>query len=251
MLGWLLGFAVLDVYVNVVPRVAGVAVPVWLAYVCGFFLLAFLLCRYGLALSAASFGLARPRGWLRWLGLGFAVGFGIWALKNGVFHAMGKFELAGWRDASFAVPMLAQALLGMFFASAINDLMIRGYGLAFCQRFGLMRWFIPLTAIVYALDDGWNEGLDPANVVFSVVLGACLAYTVLRTGTLWMSIGIHWGANMFYRFMAGFDGNGVPRLHHVVEATRFDYAAIAVTALMLPLLVVLLRRERVPLSSVS
>ena len=241
MLAWLPGFALLALYVNGVPRLVGLAVPVWLAYVAGFFLLVFLLCRYGLRLTRAALGLHRPAGWMRWLWIGFAIGLGVWALKYAVYFAMGKFELAGWRDAASVLPMLAQAMLGMLFASAINDVMIRGYGLAFCRRFELMRWYVPLTAVVYALDDAWNAGLDPANLLFSLVLGACLAWTVLRTGTLWMSIGIHWGGNMAYRFMAGFDGQGVPRLEQVIDGARFDYVGIAITALILPLAALALR----------
>src|SRR5690348_10802216 len=234
--GWLLGFAVLDLYANLVPRLVGMAVPVWLAYVGGFFLLLFLVCRYGLGLDRSEpLGLARPAGWARWLWTGFAIGFGIWALKNAVFHAMGKFELAGWRDAAFALPLMGKALFGMFLASAINDLMIRGYGLAFCRRFGLMRWYVPLAVVAYALDDAWNEGFDLGNLVFSALLGLSLAWTVYRTGMLWMSIGIHWGGNVCYRFMAGFDGHGVPRLQHVVEGARYEYTGMAVTALMFPL----------------
>ncbi|MCX7512149.1 CPBP family intramembrane glutamic endopeptidase [Frateuria hangzhouensis] len=242
LLPWLLGFVVLDLYANLVPRLVGVAVPVWLAYVGGFFVLAFLICRYGLGITrSASLGLARPAGWGRWLGAGFAIGFGIWALKNGVFWAMGKFELVGWRDAGFALPLLGKALFGMFFAAAINDLMIRGYGLAFCRRFELMRWYVLLTVVVYALDDSWNEGIDAGNLVFSAILGLSLAWTVLRTGTLWMAIGIHWGGNVCYRLMSGFDGQGVPRLQHVLDGTRFEYAALAVTALMFPLVAWVLR----------
>jgi hypothetical protein len=231
---WAFGFLLLDLYVNLVPRWVGLAVPVWLAWVAGFFVLAFVVCRYGLGLSAASLGLHRPRGWLRLLAVGFGVGLGVWMLKYAVYLAMDKFELAGWRDAGDVLPMLAQALLAMFFASAINDILIRGYGLACCRRFGLLRWYVPLTALVYALDDAWNAGLDPANLVFSLVLGACLAWTVLRTGTLWMSIGIHWGGNMAFRCLAGFDGNGVPLLSNVREGAAFDYAGIAITALILP-----------------
>lgn len=238
ILAWLLGFAALDLYANVVPRLVGLAVPVWLAYVCGFFVLVFLVCRYGLGLDrSASLGLDRPPGWTRLLAAGFAIGLGIWALKNVVFLAMGKFELVGWRDAAFALPLLGMALFGMFFAAAINDLMIRGFGLAFCRRFGWMRAYLPLTVIVYALDDAWNEGFDPGNLAFSAILGLSLAWTVFKTGTLWMSIGIHWGGNVCYRFMSGFDGQGVPRLLHVVEGARFEYAGLAVTALMFPLVV--------------
>lgn len=244
---WLAGFVLLDLYANLVPRWVGFAIPAWLGYVAGFFLLAFLVFRHGLGLrSAADVGLGREPGWLRQLALGFAVGFGIWALKNVVFAAMGKFELAGWRDMGYAVPLLAQALVGMFLASAINDLLIRGYGLAFCRRFGLMGGYVLITSAVYALDDSWNEGLQFGNVVFSLVLGASLAYTVVRTGAIWMSIGIHWGGNMCFRAMSGFDGNGIVRLEHVVDSARFDWAGIAVTALMLPLLVFLLRRAAPP-----
>lgn len=242
ILGWFLSFAALDLYANLVPRLVGMAVPVWLAYVAGFFLLVFLLCRYGLGMTcAASLGLDRPRAWKRCLGAGFAIGFGIWTLKNLAFLAMGKFELVGWRDAGYALPLLAEALFAMLLASAINDVMVRGYGLAFCRRFGLMRWYVLLTALVYALDDSWNEGIDPGNLAFSAILGISLAWTVLKTGTLWMSIGIHWGGNVCYRFMSGFDGQGVPRLQHVLEGARFEYAGLAITALMFPVVVLVLR----------
>ena len=56
-----------------------------------------------------------------------------------------------------------------------------------------------------------------------------------------MSIGIHGGGNMCYRFMAGFDGQGVLRLEHVIEGARFEYAGLVVTALMFPLVVLVLR----------
>jgi len=242
VLRWLPVFILLDLYVNLVPRVAGFALPVWLTYVAGFFLLAYVLCRFGLGITRMqTVGLGRSPGWLSSLGLGFAIGFGVWALKNLLYFGMGKFDVVGWRDWSFVLPMLGQALVGMLLASAINDLMIRGYGLAFCRRFNLMAWYLLITTAVYALDDSWNEGIDPFNLLFSAVLGVSLAYTVLRTGAIWMSIGIHWGGNMCYRFMAGFDGQGVLRLEHVIEGARFEYAGLAVTALMFPLLVLVLR----------
>ncbi len=242
VLPWLVAFMLLDLYANGVPRLVGYAIPVWLTYVLGFFVLVYLLCRFGLGITRVDeLGLGRPPGWLRNLAVGFAIGFGIWALKNAVFAAMGKFELVGWRDWDFALPLLGQALVGMFLASAINDLMIRGYGLAFCRRFQLMGGYLLITSAVYALDDSWNEGIDLGNLAFSFILGLSLAYTVLKTGTIWMSIGIHWGGNMCFRIMAGFDGQGIARLEHVVDGTRFEYVGLAVTALMFPLVVLVLR----------
>lgn len=94
------------------------------------------------------------------------VGFGVWALKYGAFAAMGKLELVGWRDANYAVPLLLQALAGMFLASMINDLMIRGYGLAFCRRFQVMGAYVVATSLVYAFDDAWSAGFDLNNLIF-------------------------------------------------------------------------------------
>lgn len=242
LLLWLSGFVLLDLYANLVPRWLGFAIPVWLAYVTGFFVLFFLVSRFGLGVrNAAAVGLDRSGGWWRQLAVGFAIGFGIWALKNAVLAAMGKFDLVGWRGPAFALPLLGQALVGMFLASAVNDLTIRGYGLAFCRRFGLMAWYVVLTSVVYALDDSWNEGIQLGNLVFSLILGVSLAYTVLKTGAIWMSIGIHWGGNVCYRVMSGFDGRGIARLEHVVEGARFEYASMAVTALMFPLVVLAVR----------
>jgi membrane protease YdiL (CAAX protease family) len=239
---WVAVLVLLDLYVTLVPRWVGYAVPVWLVYVAGFFLLSWLAGRYLLGLRrAAQVGLARIPGRAGQLALGFALGFAIWALKNLVFWGMGKFELVGWRGWDFALPLLAQAVVGMFLASAMNDLLFRGFGLALCRRFGIMGAYLVLSSLAYALDDSWNEGLDFGNLVFSFVLGVALAYTVLRTGAIWMSIGIHWGGNMCFRVMSGFDGTGIARVENVIDGARFEYAAIAVTALLLPLLVVVFR----------
>ena len=242
VLTWLLGFLLLDLYASIVPRWVGYAMPVWLTYVAGFFVLFFLICRFGVGIrDAAAVGLGRPIGCWRQLGAGFLIGFGIWALKNVVFSAMGKFELVGWRGFDFALPLLGQALVGMFLSSAVNDLLIRGYGLAFCRRFHLMAWYVLLTSVIYALDDSWNEGIRLGNLVFSLILGLSLGYTVLKTGAIWMSIGIHWGGNVCFRVMSGFDGRGIARLNHVVEGARFEYASMAITAMMFPVVVLVLR----------
>lgn len=43
---------------------------------------------------------------------------------------------------------------------------------------------------------------------------------------------------------SGFNGNGIVRVDHMIEGARFEWVAIVITALMFPLLVVLLRRVR-------
>ena len=245
LLLWLLGFILLNLYVNGIPKLVQLDVLPWLAYALGFFVAAHLVGRYVLQLKGlSSFGLQRQKGWLKLVLLGFLVGFATWALKYLVFYGTGKFEVAGWADSGYIAGMLAQALLGMLFASALNDVLIRGYWLAFCRRADLMKWYLLLATVLYALDDFWNEGFGVINLLFSLVLGIALAYTVIKTGTIWMAIGIHWGSNMMFRAMAGFNGQGIWQLEQVNDGVLYEWISILVTALLIPVVYLLLRKRK-------
>ena len=245
LLVWILAFLLLNLYANGLPKLFQLDVLPWLAYAAGFFVVAHLVGRYGLKLKGlVSFGLRLQKGWLKLLLLGFLVGFAIWALKYLVFYLIGKIEVAGWMDGAYIAGMLAQALFGMLLAAAINDVLIRGYWLAYCQKANLMKWYLVITTVLYALDDSWNEGIEGINLVFSAVLGISLAYTVLKTGSIWMAIGIHWGSNMMFRMMAGFNGQGVWQLEQVKEGVTFEWISILITALIFPVVYLLLRNRK-------
>ncbi|PTX18726.1 hypothetical protein C8N40_10515 [Pontibacter mucosus] len=233
---WLLGFVLLSLYVHLLPRFFDAGnVSLWSAYWAGFFVLAYLVSRFLLKLQGlGQLGMERQKGWLQNLGIGFVIGLGVYALKYFAFWRLGKFEVAGLLELAFILPMLGQALLAMFFSSILNDITIRGYWYAFFRRRQLLAWYVFAATILYTLDDVWNAGLDPLNLVFSAILGATFAYTVLKTGAIWMSLGLHWGGNMMYRVLYGFDGNGVWQLENVREAPLYDWVSLAVTALMLP-----------------
>ncbi|MCX2740197.1 CPBP family intramembrane glutamic endopeptidase [Pontibacter anaerobius] len=233
---WLIGFILLSLYINLIPRFFDAGnVPLWFAYWAGFFVLAFMVSRFLLQLQGLKqLGMARHKGWLLHLGIGFLVGFLVYALKYLAFYELGKFEVAGLMEPGFILPMLGQALLAMFFSSILNDITIRGYWFAYFKRRQLLAWYVFAATILYTLDDFWNEGLDPLNFVFSAILGAAFAYTVLKTGAIWISLGLHWGGNMMYRVMYGFDGNGVWQLENVQEGPLYDYISLGVTVLMLP-----------------
>ncbi|WP_347156492.1 CPBP family intramembrane glutamic endopeptidase [Pontibacter chitinilyticus] len=245
LLLWGSGFVVLNLYANLIPKLFQLDVLPWLAYAFGFFMVAFLLGRYVLRLQGlASFGLQRHIGWGSNLAIGFILGFSIWALKNVAYYAMGKFEVTGMMDTSYIGVLLGQALMGMFLASAINDLMIRGYWFAFCKRENFMKWYLLIATVLYALDDSWNEGFDLMNLVFSAILGLSLAYTVLKTGSIWMTIGIHWGGNVLYRMMSGFNGQGIWKVESVAEGVQYEYVSLLVTALLFPVVYFMLRDSK-------
>ncbi len=245
VLVWVVVFVALDLYANLVPLWWADAPARWFVYAGAFFVLAWLAGRFALGVqSLAGFGLGLGRAWGRELGIGFALGAGVWLLKNAVFFAMGKFQVAGWMDGADMAKLMAQAAIGMLLASAINDLLIRGYWFAWCRRAGRLRWFVVVATVLYVLDDGWNAGFAPLDLAFSTVLGIALAWTVLKTGRIWMSIGIHWGGNMVYRAMSGFDGHGVIALSDVRQGERYELVAIAITALLMPAVWFLLRERR-------
>ncbi len=239
---WMLGFISLNLYVNVLPKLFPFQTLDWFLYWLGFFLLAYLLARYVLQLQGLqSYGLSHHKGWSWNLGLGFLLGFSIWALKYGLFYGLGKFGVAGVMDSTFILALLAQALLAMGFASALNDVMIRGYWLACFRQQPLGKGYLCLVTLLYVLDDGWNEGLDGINIVFSSLVGLALAYTVIKTKSIWMSIGIHWGSNLTYRLLYGFTGQGIWKLEQVKENSQYEYISLLVTALLLPLVYLLLK----------
>ncbi len=242
LLFWILGFLCLNLYVHLLPLLFTFQVLHWFVFWIGFFLLAYLLGKYALKLSGLqAFGLTLHRGWFFNISTGFLIGFACWALKYFLFYNLAKFQLAGLMESSYILPMLAQAFLAMFFASAINDLLIRGYWLAFLRKEELMKCYIGITTILYALDDCWNERITGTNLAFSAVLGISLAYSVRKTGSVWMCIGIHWGSNMMYRVMYGLNGQGIWKLVNVQENVSFDFVSLLITALLFPLLFLLLK----------
>jgi membrane protease YdiL (CAAX protease family) len=109
-----------------------------------------------------------------------------------------------------------------------------------------MKWYLLIATLLYAFDDSWNEGIDVMNLVFSAILGISLAYSVLKTGAIWMTIGIHWGGNMLFRMMAGFNGQGIWKLQNVAEGVQYEYISLLITALMFPVVYLLLRNRREP-----
>lgn len=242
LLRWLLVFLALNLYANLLPRLVALPPLVWMGYAVGFFGLALVLGRWCLGVrNLGGFGLGMGAGWARQLGVGFTLGAAVWALKNVALHGMGKFDVIGLAEPSFVAMLMAKALVGMVLASAINDLMIRGYWHAWCQRTGRTGWFVVLATALYALDDTWNGGFTPLDVLFSLVLGIALAWTVLKTGRIWMSIGIHWGGNVVFRAMSGFDGRGAIEITAIKEGTEYELTAIAITALLIPAVYWLLR----------
>lgn len=257
LLKWILGFIFLNVFANGVPFWINnypetifaqlfIQQPLyWIGFWLSFFLLAFLIARFFLKVQGLrSMGLKSQNKWVKDLVVGFSCGFIIWAIKNLLFFGMGKFDLTGLIDPSAIPGLLALAFLISFFPAAINDLLLRGYFLAWFRRYNLMAYFVLVTSLLYAFDDFWNESLSVTNFIFSLLLGIALAITVVRTGAIWMSIGIHTGSNFLYRMMNGLDGQGIFILENFNENVVYEYINIIVVIFLIPLALLIPKNSR-------
>jgi uncharacterized protein len=243
---WILGFLLLNLYVNLIPKfLAPDQIGQWLVYWTGFFGLAFIIARYLLLLKGISrFGLMLQHRWVLKLAVGFLIGFFIYALKYGIFYSFDKFQVSGFMSAAYISQLLLLSFLAMFFSSMLNDVMIRGYLYSGLQKAKQLRWYLFLATLLYTLDDIWNQGFEWTNLLFSLILGFAFAYTVLKTGAIWMSLGMHWGGNIMFRIMYGFDGQGVLRVEHLADGPLFESIGLANTALLIPIVFIVLKNSQ-------
>jgi len=243
---WVSGFITLSLYVNGIPPfLSPDKVALWAAYWGGFFILLLLVSRVLLnEKSVSNFGLQRRDGWLVNFLLGFVIAFLIFALKYSLLYGFRKFDIVGFMPGAYISQILITGAIAMLFSSLLNDIVIRGYVYAAAKKFGFVNLFLVISVVLYVLDDSWNAGFDWVNVIFSTLLGLAFAYSVLKTGSIWMSFGLHWGGNFMYRLMYGFDGHGILKLQGQVEGFWYEVISLGVTALMFPVVYLVLTNRR-------
>jgi|GEM_PF-2248008 len=239
---WLVaGFVVLDVYLNV-PNFVQLPPVAWLALYAGFFPLVHGMGRLSGVGGLGELGLALHRGWGRNLLLGFVFCAAFWALKYGLLWALDAFRIEGVRPAGDATVLLAQALLAMFLSSATDDVLVRGFFFRHLSGHLSAGALVTLTTCFYIVNHAWYVRLTLEDAVFLGLIGLMFALALVRTGSLWLGIGLHWGGNVVYRLHDGFDAQGgVLRRVELARAPWHEGLGLGVTALALAALFLLFR----------
>jgi len=170
----------------------------------------------GQAHPIATQGLPRRPGWLREVGLGLALGWGVVVLCSAAI------ALGGGIAVRFSFSLQA---LGWFLADAAffallalgEEIAFRGYPF---QRFtravgsaGAVIAFAALYAFLQALEPGASRASAAVAVVFSILLST--AY--LRTSALWLSWGLNFGWKAARALIFGLTISGVSSHSPVVE----------------------------------
>lgn len=112
----------------------------------------------------------------------------------GVFAARAP-ETAAAAAMSFATS-LPWALLVTFVPSIAEDLLTRG----FIYRATGIQWspwaFVLVSAVVFVLNHIYRLGSGAGEWVMLFFFGLAYATAVVRAGTLWLAVGLHWGWNL-------------------------------------------------------
>jgi membrane protease YdiL (CAAX protease family) len=88
------------------------------------------------------------------------------------------------------------ALLATFVPSIAEDILTRG----FPYRALRVRWtpwlFVPASSALYVLNHVYRLGAGPAEWTMLFCFGLAYATALVRTGSLWLAVGLHWGWNL-------------------------------------------------------
>ncbi len=196
----------------------------WSALAEGISAVLVILCTYGMAKFIdhkpfTTFGL-EPAGSGRRFGIGLFCGFASLSLLLLMLRATGYL--------TFGPPLLhGQAILGyasyyilFFLAVALTEeLTTRGY-LLFALTNGIGFWPAAIVlSLLFGAGHLGNPGETLCGIAAACAIGLVLAWTVLRTGSLWWAIGFHlawdWGESYFY----GVPDSGQMLSGHLLNAT--------------------------------
>lgn len=119
------------------------------------------------------------------------------------------------------------ALLVTFLPSLAEDILTRG----FPYRTARIRWqpwmFVLASSVLYVLDHIYRLGRGPVEWATLFCFGLAYATAVVRTGSLWLAVGMHWGWNLANVLIADI----LP--HDVLSTTWAPFLSAAAHLIML------------------
>lgn len=152
----------------------------------------------------------------RWVAIDLFAGIGITFIMMGLIFAiefsMGWLTFDGFAWQTVPVSTVVFSMLGMvllFFLVGWNEeLLFRGYRMKNISEGLSPIWGILISSAWFGMVHLANPNATAISAVGILLAGLFLAYPVLRTGQLWLSIGLHIGWNLFEGPVFGFPVSG-------------------------------------------
>jgi len=144
----------------------------------------------------AAIGLAWHGAALRHLGYGLGLGSGGILLALGVPLLLGKAEFVAMPEAAFNLPSLGLVAVCLLFGAVGEELLFRGYAFqVLAGSFGTYKVLLPLATLFAAMHAG-NHSATPLGLFNTFMWGVLLGLALLRSGDLWLPVGLHFGWNV-------------------------------------------------------
>ena len=162
-----------------------------------------LLLRTAPARSLAAICLPGGQPALQDTGLGIVIGAGVGLAVSGIQYAAGWVTLNPvaevWSPGSNGgfvwTPSLGIGLAVLALGSAGEELLFRGYGLQQLIR-ATSPWFAVVgTSSVFGVMHRGNPDASPVGIVNTVLFGMLFGFALVRHGSLWLPVGMHFGWN--------------------------------------------------------
>lgn len=171
----------------------------------------YLCARWWEDLPWRSLGLTLHSGWLRDLIIGSAIGFASLVLAVAI-AMLGTGVRFSINDAGVFLVLRSMISSGtlLMFAALAEEAMFRGYGLQTLSRARLAWLGVLLTSVPFGLVHLFNPNVVPGFTMINTALaGVWLAAAYLRTRSLWLPLGVHWGWNWALGWFFGLPISGL------------------------------------------
>lgn len=154
--------------------------------------------------------------WNRRAAADLLLGFGLTGLMFAVIFLLEwapgflQFEGFAWQAQPLAAILQGTflMLLAYIFTGWGEELLFRGYWLQNISEGLNLSWGIVITSVLFSLAHLLNPNPSLAAVLGLILGGLFFAFAYVRTGQLWLPIGIHIGWNFFEGTIFGFQVSG-------------------------------------------
>ncbi|MBS1602332.1 MAG: CPBP family intramembrane metalloprotease [Bacteroidetes bacterium] len=164
----------------------------------GFLAVAYLVARWQGWKGLGGYGLGLRRGWYVKLAGGMVAGLVAFSIAVFVSMELGYENFRSFAPFRIVAVRLPALFVLTFFPSIAEDILTRGYLYGHLSK-KMPRWgWVVFSAGLYVLNHIWRLGEGLAVLSYLFAFGVLLAYAVWRSGSLWLALGIHWGANIAF-----------------------------------------------------
>ena len=105
--------------------------------------------------------------------------------------------------------MVLGAVVVFMFVAWTEELLARGYWLQNIAAGSNLTWGVVVSSVFFAILHASNPNVRVIAIVGLLLAGLFLAYGFVRTRTLWLAIGLHFGWNFFESTVFGFPVSGL------------------------------------------